>query len=196
MTVDLDIVLYHAPGSRSQRVKMLLKLLGYAYREVRMDLAADDHKSPEYLSINPLGTVPGLTVGGTPIAESVAQMLYLADSDPERCFAPEDTDPRRLKYLEWMVMVPASLEPSARAFFADPSDASSRASLMEGVALQSEMLVGPYCLGDRMTALDVLIHWNSTHMERLGLFSEFPKWQDYMRHMRDKLDWDKLELTT
>jgi glutathione S-transferase len=46
---------------------------------VRLDLAAKEHKKPEYLRVNPNGTVPTLVDHDVPIFESAAICQHLAD---------------------------------------------------------------------------------------------------------------------
>ena len=76
-----EIHLYHAPGTRSERVKLLLDRLGFPYEQTLVDQSTEEHKSEEYLRINPFGVLPGMTVDGVPVVESAAQMLVVADLD-------------------------------------------------------------------------------------------------------------------
>ncbi|MEO1308343.1 MAG: hypothetical protein AAFV38_10585 [Pseudomonadota bacterium] len=54
-----DIHLYHAPGTRSERVKLLLDRLEFDYRLTVVNQAEGTHKTPEYREINPFGTLLG-----------------------------------------------------------------------------------------------------------------------------------------
>jgi glutathione S-transferase len=189
MSVWPEIMLYHSPGSRSDRVKMLLELIGRPYGETLIDTGAQEHKTPKYLRINPLGLIPGLTIDGAPMAESVAQMLYLADLDPDRRFTPPDGAEARIRYLQWMIMIPASLEPPVIPLFRPGDDTAAREAAVDGLRLQAEMFVGPYCLGDQLTALDVLLHWNLSHMRHLGLLETFDIWRAYLERLEPYIDW-------
>ena len=171
---------------------MLLELLEFPYREVRVDTSAGAHKTPDYLAINPLGVVPGLTVGGVPIAESVAQMIYLADLDPGCGLAPRPGSADRPGYLQWMVMIPASLEQRLMPLFRAPDDGEARKQAVAAMTLQTGLFVGPNCLGDAFTALDVLVHWNMSALAHLGLMEDLPLWQDYVGRHSGRLDWSAL----
>lgn len=74
-----NIRLYRHPLSgHSHRAELLLSLLGINAELVDIDLAAGEHKKPEFLARNPLGQVPVLEDGDTVIADSNAILVYLA----------------------------------------------------------------------------------------------------------------------
>jgi glutathione S-transferase len=53
---------------------------------VMVDLSKGEHKTAEFLKLNPLGTLPVLELdGGTTINESLAIMEYLEECFPEPC---------------------------------------------------------------------------------------------------------------
>ncbi|MBO9474825.1 glutathione S-transferase [Shimia sp. R10_1] len=71
-----------APSPRRARMFIAEKGLSVETREV--DLRNDAHRSPEFLSINPWGTVPVLvTESGQQISENVAIATYLEAAFPQ-----------------------------------------------------------------------------------------------------------------
>ncbi|WP_174296750.1 glutathione S-transferase family protein [Sphingomonas bacterium] len=72
MTVEL----YHGDGTRSLRVRWVLEELGIAYTLHRLPFPPR-LKQPEYLSINPLGSLPFLIDGEVQLSESMAMCEYL-----------------------------------------------------------------------------------------------------------------------
>ncbi len=52
------LTLYHSPQSRSIRPRWLLEEIGVPYEVKLIRLDAGEQKSPEYLKLNPNGTVP------------------------------------------------------------------------------------------------------------------------------------------
>jgi GST-like protein len=63
----------------------MLEEIGLPYEAHRVDIGADEQRTPEFLSLNPNGKIPAIIdpdgPGGTPLAlfESGAILLYLAD---------------------------------------------------------------------------------------------------------------------
>ncbi len=74
-----------------------------------IDVLKGQQKSPEYLSINPLGVVPFLvTENGHGIGESNAMLWYLAEGTH---LMPPDAE-SRAEALQWMFFEQAKLEPA------------------------------------------------------------------------------------
>ena len=76
---------YGMPTPNGVKVSIMLEELGLPYEVHLIDFAANDQKTPEYLSLNPNGKIPAILdpdgPGGAPLAlfESGAILLYLAD---------------------------------------------------------------------------------------------------------------------
>jgi len=90
-----DTVLYAAPGTCA-RVPMI------ALEEARQDFEVrvvrfmkNEHRSPEYLALNPKGKVPLLLMDGAPLTENVAILLHLAERFPEARLLPESRNGSR-----------------------------------------------------------------------------------------------------
>ena len=75
--------LYHVPTSRSLRVLWAVEEMG-AKIEVKSLGAQPRLQEPEYLAINPAGTLPALIDGDRAIYESLAICEYLARSEERR----------------------------------------------------------------------------------------------------------------
>ena len=73
-----------------RRVRLTAAVLGIALDEKRLDFAKGEHKSPEYLALNPNGAVPTLVDGDFVLTESRAIMQYLASKTPESGLLPRD----------------------------------------------------------------------------------------------------------
>jgi glutathione S-transferase len=61
----------------SWRVMLALELKGINYSSRRLDAALSEHKSPDYLQINPRGQVPVLRVNDLIVRESLAIIAYI-----------------------------------------------------------------------------------------------------------------------
>lgn len=101
-------VLYHCVGARSFRV-----LWAAAAGHIPIDLVTLHFpprvKQRDYLSINPLGTIPAFVTGGTVMTESMAICEYLAARHPEArlAVAPDEAD--FAAYLNWVHQGEATL---------------------------------------------------------------------------------------
>lgn len=159
--MDSEIILYHAPQTRSSGVRVLLAELEAPHRLDVVDLRGGGTRDPAYLAINPLGKVPTLRHGEALITEQAAIYLYLADLFPEAGLAPPIGDPLRGPYLRWMVFYGSSFEPAIvdRALEREPGPRGmSPYGDFDSVlnTLVEALTPGPYLLGERHSAADVL----------------------------------------
>jgi glutathione S-transferase len=68
----------HEMSGNSYKVRLLLELLKIEYEWIKVDLMTGEHKSSEYLALNPFGQVPLLVDGETKLADAQAILVYLA----------------------------------------------------------------------------------------------------------------------
>ncbi len=68
----------HELSGNSYKVRLFLELLNLEYEWVRVDLMKGEHRSPEYLALNPFGQVPLLVDGDVQLADAQAILVYLA----------------------------------------------------------------------------------------------------------------------
>ncbi|MCP2727750.1 glutathione S-transferase family protein [Limnofasciculus baicalensis] len=68
----------HEMSGNSYKARLFLELLRIDYEWIKVDLMKGEHKSPEYLEINPFGQVPLLVYGDLKLADSQAILVYLA----------------------------------------------------------------------------------------------------------------------
>jgi glutathione S-transferase len=161
--------LYYSPGSASFVVHWLLIELGVPHALHRLDLAAGEHKRPEYLALNPGGVVPTLVVDGAPLFESTALLLHLADAHPEAGFAPTPGSVQRARYYQWMAYLANALQPPFRTWFyaheaagAAAAEAAKQAARVRIEACWDRLDAhlgahGPYLLGDEASAVDFML---------------------------------------
>lgn len=69
---------FHPLSGHSHRAHLGLSLLGIAHEVIEVNLAAAEHKSPEFLKLNPFGQLPVLVDGDAVIADSNAILVYAA----------------------------------------------------------------------------------------------------------------------
>ncbi|QND46211.1 maleylacetoacetate isomerase (plasmid) [Rhizobium lusitanum] len=86
-----EVVLYdYWRSSVSYRVRIALNMLGIDHRTVPINLLDGEHKSPDYLALNPQGRVPTLMIDGQTLTQSLSIIEYLAELRPESGLLPRD----------------------------------------------------------------------------------------------------------
>ena len=116
------IVLHHAPSSAAMAPHILLEELGVPFELRPVDLEARAHKAPDYLRLNPNGTVPVLVVDDAPggplvLWESAAICLHLADMHPSAGLAPLPGTPARAHFYKWLTWLTNTLQATLISYF-------------------------------------------------------------------------------
>ena len=99
------IQLYTTATSNGRKISIALEELGLPYEAIKVDMSAGQHKTPDYLQINPNGKLPAIVdpdgPGGQRMAmfESAAILVYLAEKTG-RLLAPRG--PARYAALQWL----------------------------------------------------------------------------------------------
>jgi glutathione S-transferase len=161
MSPEDRITLHYSPQTRATGTRVLLEELAAPYDLHVLNMKAGEQRQPAYLAINPLGKVPAVSHRGSIVTEQVAITIYLADLFPQAGLAPAAQDPRRGTYLRWIAFYGSCFEPALidRSMNREPTPVTRSAysdyDTMLG-ALQTQLAQGPYILGERMTAADIL----------------------------------------
>jgi len=116
------IVLHHASSSAAMAPHILLEELGVPFELRPVDLEARAHKAPDYLRLNPNGTVPVLVVDDAPggplvLWESAAICLHLADMHPSAGLAPLPGTPARAHFYKWLTWLTNTLQATLISYF-------------------------------------------------------------------------------
>jgi glutathione S-transferase len=157
------ITFYHNPMSRGRIVHWMLEELGQPYDMKIVSFEKGEHKSPEFLAINPMGKIPTIVHKGTVVTEAAAICAYLADAYPSAGLAPALNDPARGTYLRWLFFGAGCVEPAfVDKLFARPpverEGALGYGSYETTVAtLERAITPGPFILGNKFSAADVYI---------------------------------------
>jgi GSH-dependent disulfide-bond oxidoreductase len=96
------LTLYHwEPNANSGKPMLALMEKGVAFESHYLDLLNFDQHSPDYLKINPNGTIPALVHDELMLTESTAIMEYVDEAFPGPKLTPDDTVERwRMRW--WM----------------------------------------------------------------------------------------------
>ena len=155
------VTLFHSPQSRSAGALVLLEELGADYELHVLNLKQADQRKPEYLRVNPLGKVPAILHDGALVTEQGAVYAYLADLYPEAGITPAIGDALRGPYLRWLFYYGSSFEPALidRSMKREPAPPATSPygdydTMLK--TLTDQLAAGPWLLGERFTAVDVL----------------------------------------
>ena len=112
MTDTGRVTLYHwEPNANSGKPMLTLFEKGVAFDSHYLDLLAFDQHKPDYLAVNPLGTLPAMTHGDLVLTESTAIMEYVDETFPGPKLMPTDpVDAWRVRW--WMKFMDQWLAPS------------------------------------------------------------------------------------
>lgn len=183
-----NLVLFHNPHSRSAMTRALLEELGVEYEVCFVDFRTDEQLSSEYRAINPMGKVPAIRHDGSLVTETVAIYIYLADIFADAGLAPAIDAPERAGYLRWLVFYAACFEPALAdlAMKREPpprvqSGYADAATVLESIG--GAIASGPYLLGQRFSAADVLWANGLRWVTGFGLVEATPGMRAYIERV-------------
>jgi len=94
--------LYHTELSGNcHKVRLMLSLLEIEHERVLIDLVNGEHKSTDFLKLNPLGQVPVLIDGDTLIRDSQAILVYLTRKYKREDWLPLEAE-SMAKVMQWL----------------------------------------------------------------------------------------------
>lgn len=87
----MALTLYMTPGSCTTGLHILLEVLELPFSVHLLNLPAGEHRRPEFLAINPKGTLPALVLDdGTALCEFEAIAYWLARRHPRAGLLPDE----------------------------------------------------------------------------------------------------------
>jgi glutathione S-transferase len=108
--------LYGMPGAASLAPHIVLEEIGAHYEFIKLDGEKKEHKSADYLKLNPHGRVPTLIDGDNVIYESAAICLFLAEA-AQSDLLPSVASAERAQLYKWLMFLTNTLQPSLMAYF-------------------------------------------------------------------------------
>lgn len=155
------ITLFHCPKSRSTRFIFLLEELDAPYQIRRVTIRhSDGTGAVDPANPHPHGKAPAISDDGAVLFESPAIALYLTDKFPQNRLGPMVGEPGRGAYLSWLCYYTGVLEPAFISKFMNtdvPRGAAGWVPVDEAMgAVIKQLSQGPYLLGERFSAADIL----------------------------------------
>lgn len=186
--------LYEFGPTRSIRARWTLQELGVSFDAVTVNLMAGEHRSPQFLKINPAGKLPALVDGEMVLTESVAIVLYLAEKYSDSGFIPNDLN-QRAEFFRWLLFTTTELEqplwritrhtsvyPADRRLPADIALARDEFAAM-GRVLEEHMDGRQFLAGDSVTVGDFVLAYTLDWAKMLNLLDGLPCLDEYMQRM-------------
>jgi glutathione S-transferase len=160
------LTLYFSPGSCARASHIALEEAGAPYQAVRIDFAAGQQRSADYLRINPKGRVPALVSERGILTESPAILAFIAQMFPAAKLAPLD-DPfgfARVQafnaYLCATVHVAHAHRARGARWADDPAALAEMTRKTPQVVtecfelIERELFAGPWVMGESYTICD------------------------------------------
>lgn len=183
--------LYWCPKTRAFRAAWMLEELGQTYELVAIDIRHEaSRQNADFRVTSPMGKVPALVDGETRLWDSGAICLYLADAYPDAGLGVAVGDPMRGAFLQWTMFTNAVIEPALVEKFAGGAENPGQHGY-GSFDLMVEVLVaglakGPWILGDRFTAADVLLGSSVHFMDAFGIMPDQVVLRDYVARCRGR----------
>lgn len=186
--------LYGTPPTRALRPIWLINELELDCEIVPVNVPGGEHRSEEFLALNPAGKVPVLVDGDLVINESVAIALYLAEKRPERGLVPTDPKERGEMY-RWLFFLVNEIEGPlwrmARNTVIYPEEQRQPADIeiarREGIEmvaiLESHMAEREYFVGDRLSVVDLVAAYTLDWAGFANLLEAAPRLQEFVKSM-------------
>lgn len=98
----MTLTLFHAPRTRSVRVRWLLEEMGLDHELHRLEFTRGDVGGEDYRKVTPLQKVPAIKDGDVVMIESIAIMQYITRRYGPTPLAPEAMDAAYPDYLQYL----------------------------------------------------------------------------------------------
>lgn len=190
------LTLYHCIDARSLRCLWAFEELGLQY-ELKVLPFPPRQQAPEFLQINPIGTVPHLIDGELTMNESTAILQYFAVKYGDGKLAVAPDEPAYGPWLNWLAFGEAALTvPLAAALrfsFLEPEERRQPA-LAESFlgmyferlgAIDAALTRAKYLCADRFTAADISVGYALHLGARMKLLERMsPRVQAYFAELQ------------
>jgi len=174
-------ILYSGGVTRALGPQMVLEEGDIPYELRIIDEFKQEHRSPEYLAMNPAGYIPTLvTPDGTVLHEAAAIMIYLAEEHNLTDLMPESGHPARGIFFSRLFYHTNDIQPAVRAFF-KPEQYTTVPGEQKGIkdkawetAIDRWSILdqylgsdGPFHLGEQFSLLDLhMTLWAAYGLEK------------------------------
>lgn len=192
----------YLPSQNAFKVRALLGHLGIPHRTKIVSIFQGEGKTPEYLNVNPTGSVPAILLDdGRALAESSAILSYLAEGT---CYLPLDAF-ERAKVNQWLSFEQDYIQNTigslrywslTEKMQHRPKELveSKRASGVKALELlERELSMRPFICGDQYTIADISIYAYGSRAEETGISLEpYPYFRAWIIRVESQQGFQKL----
>jgi glutathione S-transferase len=187
-----------------RRVRLTAAVLGLKLEEIVLDFTKGEHKTPEYLALNPNGAVPTLTDGAFVLSESRAIMQYLASKKPEAGLLGRD-EQQRADVTRWQFWDAAHFSPQVGTLvfqrllkpmfgMGDPDAAKVEEAITNiqrfGAVLNKHLDGKSYVVGNSITLADLTLASTLMYAKQVDVpLAEFPSIQAWFSRIAELDAW-------
>lgn len=196
----MTIALCFAPGTCARVPLIALEEIGVPFETRLIAFIKGEHRTPDYLALNPAGKVPALMLDDGVLTQNTAILLYLARRFPEARLLPTTADPlAEAQLLARLAWFSADLHPIVTRirmphFFCDLDGAPARVRELGATAMafqlagvERDLAAAPWLLGDDWSILDAYLHWVWFRITGAGFdTTPFPAITDHARRMEQR----------
>jgi len=189
---------YYVPGSCALATHIALVEAGAQYEPIRMSFKTGDQLQPEYLKINPKARVPALVTDHGVLTETPALLAYIAQTFPNADLMPGDpfsfakaqefnsylcstahvAHAHRMRGYRW------ADEPEAHEAMRRKAPAAVTQCFR---LIESEMLKGPWVMGEKYSLCDAYLFTLAQWLEADGVdISLIPKVHEHRERTRER----------
>ncbi|MGZ8263488.1 MAG: glutathione S-transferase family protein [Burkholderiales bacterium] len=165
----MELTLYYAPLTCALVPYVTLTEAGAPFQVRNLNTRSNEHKTAQFLALNPKHKVPVLLIDGEPLTENVAIQIWIARQFPQAALLPQDpkAEIKAISLMAWFAStIHPHLTPNARPEnYCDlPGSAESvkrvaKKLLFEDFGIADGLLAGREWLFDRFTAPDAYFFW-------------------------------------
>lgn len=193
------MIFYYAPKTVSVASHITLNEAGADYELRRLDFAATEQRSADYLKVNPKGRVPALVTEQGIVTETPAILAYIAQAFPDAQLAPLDDAFAFAKMQEFNAYLCATVHVAhahkIRGTRWVDDDAAIKAmqakvpqTMGECFALiDQEMFAGPWVMGTGYSICDPYLFTIENWLDGDGVdINDFPRIAEHNQRMRER----------
>ncbi len=181
----------------SRKARFANALLGMPAEELPIDFSQKEHKTPEFLGLNPNGKVPVLTLSdGTSLWESNAIVNRLAAETKSELWPPSNA---RYDILRWQFWEAAHWTPVCspfiiKKFFDAPINLDEATEKLAPFArvLNGQLEARTWITGDQMTAADISVAGILSHRKACEIpLAQYPHVTRWIERIEAMPEWQK-----